>query len=149
MGRRHLSDYESGPCLLCRRWALGCKWNAVASDNARVDTTCQDAALARPSLHSVYNSVSCVCHTSTRCVHLCFPMSITRPSRMVTHWGGRSFKFSRALCAIYIDRFKFISRPGKQPTYSYCSLQNSSQMHHFPQNLLLLIIIPYYPVQCS
>ena len=85
MGRCHLSDCRSGPCLLCRRWALGCKWNAVASDNARVDTTCQDAASARPSLHSVYNSVSCVRHTSTSRVYLCFPVSITRPSRTVTH----------------------------------------------------------------
>ena len=147
MGRCHLSDCGSGPCLLCRRWALGCKWNAVASDNARVDTTCQDAAPARPSLHSVYNSVSCVCHTSTRCVHLCFPVSITRRSRTVTHWGDRSFKFSTHLCAIY--RFKFISTQGKQPSCSYCSLQNSSHMLQFPQNLLFLRFIPGYPVRCS
>ena len=83
------------------------------TDNARVDTTCQDAAPARPSLYSVYNSVSCVCHTSTRCVHLCFPVSITRPSRTVTHWGDRSFKFSTALCAIYIDGFKFFFQTRK------------------------------------
>ena len=149
MGRCHLSDCGSGPCLLCRRWALGCKWNAVASDNARVDTTCQDAALARPSLNSVYNSLSCVRHTSTRCVHLCFPMSITRGPAGRSRTEVTGALSSPHIFVLYINRFKFISTQGKQPSCSYCSLQNSSHMLIFPQHLSLSIFILNYPARCS
>ena len=93
--------------------------------------------------------VLCLSHFYTLCTSVFPRVCLSRgpAGRSRTEVTG-AFS-SPHIFVLYIKRFKFISTQGKQPSCSYCSLQNSSQMRHFPQNLLFLIIIPYYPVQCS